>query len=134
MNAALLAGETFHHESLVARRDGSTFWLGLSIRPIFNAAGRLTHSVAVGADITAKREEAAKQRELQNQLVAEMNERARVVIELQLAQKLESVGRLAAGIAHEINTPIQYVGDGVHFLCSAYQDFRGLLDAYRTAI
>jgi signal transduction histidine kinase len=63
-----------------------------------------------------------------------MNERARVVIELQLAQKLESVGRLAAGVAHEINTPIQYVGDGVHFLRSAYEDLRGLRDAYRAAI
>ena len=134
VNAALLAGQTFNHESEVARRDGSTFWLGLSIRPIFGADGRLTHSVAVGADISAKRIEAVKQQTLQEQLVAEMNERARVVMELQLAQKLESVGRLAAGIAHEINTPIQYVGDGVHFLRSAYQDFRELLDAYRALV
>ena len=57
-----------------------------------------------------------------------------MVIELQLAQKLESVGRLAAGIAHEINTPIQYVGDSVHFLRSAYDDFNHLLDSWREAI
>ena len=36
-------------------------------------------------------------------------------MELRLAQKLEAVGRLAAGIAHEINTPIQFVGDGRGF-------------------
>jgi two-component system NtrC family sensor kinase len=51
-----------------------------------------------------------------------MKERERMVPELQLAQKLESVGRLAAGVAHEINTPIQYVGDSVQFLHSAYED------------
>lgn len=87
----------------------------------------------MGADITAKRIEAHKKQELQDKLVAEMQERERMVLELQLAQKLESVGRLAAGIAHEINTPIQYVGDSVHFLRSAFDDldklFAGINDA-----
>ncbi len=41
LNAALAAGETFFHESEVTRRDGSTFWLGLSIRPIFGTERRL---------------------------------------------------------------------------------------------
>jgi PAS domain S-box-containing protein len=133
VNAALRAGRTFHHESEAVRRDGSKFWLGVSIRPIFDRSGRVTHSVSMGADITAKRGEIRKKQELQDKLVEEMRERARVVIELQLAQKLESVGRLAAGIAHEINTPIQYVGDGVHFLRSAYEDINRLLDGWRSA-
>jgi PAS domain S-box-containing protein len=132
--AAMRAGETFHHEDQVMRRDGTTFWLGVAIRPILNAEGRLTHSVGVGADITAKRQEALKRQELQDKLVAEMQERERMVIELQLAQKLESVGRLAAGIAHEINTPIQYVGDSVHFLRSACEDLNRLVDGMREAI
>jgi PAS domain S-box-containing protein len=134
LNAALRAGQTFNHEREVTRPDGSAFWLGLSVRPIFDGTGRLTHAVSVGADITAKREGAFKKQELQDKLVAEMKERARVVIELQLAQKLESVGRLAAGIAHEINTPIQYVGDGVYFLRSAFEDFNRLLDGWRSAV
>jgi signal transduction histidine kinase len=46
------------------------------------------------------------------------------------AQKLEAVGRLAAGIAHEINTPIQFVGDNTHFLRDAFASLQRLLDAY----
>ncbi|WP_353120036.1 ATP-binding protein [Nitratidesulfovibrio sp.] len=38
------------------------------------------------------------------------------------AQKLESIGQLAAGVAHEINTPIQYVGDNLRFLGGAFED------------
>jgi PAS domain S-box-containing protein len=132
--AAMRAGETFRYEDEVTRRDGSTFWLGVAIRPIFDTTGRLTHSVAVGADITAKRHESHKKQELQDKLLAEMRERERMGLELQLAQKLESVGRLAAGIAHEINTPIQYVGDGVHFLRSAFEDFDRLIDGWTEAL
>jgi signal transduction histidine kinase len=48
------------------------------------------------------------------------------------AQKLESVGRLAAGIAHEINTPIQFIGDSVYFLRDAIVTLVQLLEKYRT--
>jgi signal transduction histidine kinase len=53
------------------------------------------------------------------QLCDQMRLRQAAEVELALAQKLEAVGRLAAGIAHEINTPIQYISDSAHFLGSA---------------
>ncbi|MFK7994304.1 MAG: sensor histidine kinase [Granulosicoccus sp.] len=62
-------------------------------------------------------------RESKLNLEFEMNERARVEIELRHAQKLESVGQLAAGIAHEINTPMQYIGNSLQFIKSALADF-----------
>jgi PAS domain S-box-containing protein len=45
-------------------------------------------------------------------------------------QKLESVGQLAAGIAHEINTPIQFVGDNIHFMNDAFQDIFSVVSLY----
>jgi PAS domain S-box-containing protein len=51
--------------------------------------------------------------------------------ELRQAQKLESVGRLASGIAHEINTPVQFVGDSLEFVQESIPDLFRLLRAYQ---
>lgn len=56
-------------------------------------------------------------------------EQEREALQAQLiqAQKMESIGRLAAGVAHEINSPIQYVGDNTRFLKDAFADLIRML-------
>ena len=54
--------------------------------------------------------------------------------QLGIAQRLESIGRLAAGIAHEINTPIQYIGDNIHFLEKSYASIAGVLQEFLTCL
>ena len=61
-----------------------------------------------GIDITERKRAEEALRQSQSQLL--------------MAQKLESIGQLAAGIAHEINTPIQYIGDNATFLAEAFRD------------
>jgi PAS domain S-box-containing protein len=70
-------------------------------------------------------------------VLLDMTERRALERELAQAQKLESVGRLASGVAHEINTPVQFISDSVHFARDAATDlFRviGKLSAVHQAV
>jgi PAS domain S-box-containing protein len=134
LNRGMRDGKTVRANVISRRKDGSTFWAGITLTPIRDPEGNVTHYLGMGSDITARMEEQERARQLQAKLAAEMRERERMALDLRLAQKLESVGRLAAGIAHEINTPIQYIGDSVQFLRSAQEELERLLTTYRTAL
>ncbi len=70
------------------RKDGSSFWNELSLSPIRNRQGELTHFVGIQTDVTARVEFEAALRE---------------------SEKLAAVGRLASSIAHEINNPLESI-------------------------
>jgi PAS domain S-box-containing protein len=88
--------------------DGSRIWISMSVRAI-RQSGVVVRFEGMCEDITER-----------NQLREQLFQ----------AQKLESVGQLAAGIAHEINTPTQYIGDNVRFMKDAFSDLKGLLSTY----
>lgn len=85
------------------RRDGSEFAAEISLSPVATEAGLFV--AAAIRDVTGRN--VAAQTLL------------RIQASLREAHKMDAVGRLAAGIAHEINTPTQYAGDNVSFATQA---------------
>jgi signal transduction histidine kinase/ligand-binding sensor domain-containing protein len=57
-------------------------------------------------------------------------ERDAVEVQLRQTHKLEAVGQLAAGIAHEINTPTQFVGDNTRFVATSFASLQRVLTLY----
>ncbi|MCL6503658.1 MAG: PAS domain S-box protein [Pirellulales bacterium] len=62
-------------------------------------------------------------------IMRDLTEEKRMQCELAQAQRLESVGQLAAGIAHEINTPTQFIGDNLRFLHEGFQELQAIMAA-----
>lgn len=111
--STVLSGREWHGEFRNRRKNGELYWETAVISPIVDAGGSIEHLLAVKEDIT---------------------ERRALEGELRQAQKLEAIGQLAAGIAHEINTPIQFVADNLTFLHDAWATVLGLLDAYSAEV
>jgi PAS domain S-box-containing protein len=63
-------------------------------------------------------------------MITDITDRKALESELMQAKKLESIGQLAAGIAHEINTPAQFVGDNTRFIKDAFKDLMELNGVY----
>ena len=111
--ATILAGKEWRGEFRNRKKNGELYWESAVLSPIVDANGSITHFLAVKEDIT---------------------ERRALEGDLRQAQKLEGIGQLAAGIAHEINTPTQFVTDNLTFLRESCEAALGLLELYRKAV
>lgn len=111
--AALLAaraqGRAWSGRARLRRGDGASFEAECRLAPLRDGAGTVTHFVCTIEDIS---------------------ERLLLQAQLLQAQKLESIGQLASGIAHEINTPIQFVGDNARFLGTAASALAAAIAGY----
>jgi len=99
-------GEVWSGHFTNKKKDGTLYEEDATISPVRNDAGEVTNYVAVKKDVT---------------------ERLALEIQLRSCQKLESIGQLAAGIAHEINTPTQFISDNNRFLRDAFGKLDPLL-------
>ena len=107
LRSIALTGKSSRLDDVTIRcEDGENKVLGLAANPIRGERGQLGAFVLLGVDITHRRQ-------LEDQL--------------RQAQKLEAIGQLAAGIAHEINTPTQFIGDNLRFLQESWQKVDKLL-------
>ena len=64
----------------------------------------------------------------------DITQRRELETQLRQAHKLEAIGQLSAGIAHEINTPTQFVTDNLTFLRDSWKAAHDLIEIYRRAI
>lgn len=61
-------------------------------------------------------------------IIRDLTEKKRNETQIRHLQKMEAIGALAAGIAHEINTPAQFLNDNLHFLSDVFNDFKPIFD------
>lgn len=111
------------YETALVSRSGAKIYVCVNVVP------RMSNGVFLGVKATLHDITKRKLAEIDR----EKREKERSLMELQLrqSQKLDAVGTLAAGIAHEINTPTQFVGDNMRFLEESLREIGPILKKAR---
>ena len=97
------------YESKNSTKHKGTRWFQTTMSPVFDETGKLQNIVFIDSDIT-------ELKNTQTQLIQ--------------SEKMASLGQLTAGVAHEINNPINFVSAGIDSIKQNYNDLKILLDAY----
>jgi two-component system, NtrC family, sensor kinase len=130
-----LIGDSIYQERLRRIADAASAVTGgnLDQEPISDPSTDEVGTLARGFDamLSQARSLIAQLGQANEQLTREMQIRGKLEVELRQGRQLESLGRLAAGIAHEINTPIQFVGNNITFLETSFSDLLRLCGVYR---
>jgi two-component system, NtrC family, sensor kinase len=107
-------------EYRVRHKNGAYLVFESNAACIRDTQSGVPQAVFVARDVTARKQAEAEHNQMEMQL--------------RQAQKLESIGQLAAGIAHEINTPTQYIGDNTIFLRDAFKALGEVVVAHQALL
>ena len=105
MIQSLCAGEcsTFTEEKINFRKDGSPVWISLSVSLVRDAQGRPDYLISVVEDIQARKDAEWARQQADAAMRAAQDQEREMQRELNHLQRLESIGRLAGGVAHDMN-------------------------------
>ena len=105
------------------------FWTSTESSVAKRATGRRIDDTCFDMELAGSRVE-IENRNLFTWIIRDITQRISLERQLSHAQKMESVGQLAAGVAHEINTPIQFIGSNLRFLEDAFSQWDNVFSCY----
>ncbi|MBD1878823.1 PAS domain S-box protein [Coleofasciculus sp. FACHB-T130] len=131
-------GEVKGFEYQIYRQDGSIIWVSENTRGICDANGTLLYYEGTIIDITERKQieqslraSEAREREKAQQLARSLRDLQQAQVQLIQSEKMSSLGQLVAGIAHEINNPVNFLSGNLTYVYDYTCDLLRLLKLYQ---
>ncbi|WP_413161460.1 ATP-binding protein [Capilliphycus salinus ALCB114379] len=132
------AAGKYEQEYRIIQPNGEIRWIYDRGFPIANDRGEIDRITGIATDITerkqaenAVRESEAKLREQKQQLQETLKELKRTQAQMIQNEKMSSLGQMVAGIAHEINNPVNFIHGNLVHAADYIQDLLNLIELYQ---
>ncbi|MBD1936000.1 PAS domain S-box protein [Microcoleus sp. FACHB-68] len=126
------------HDFKFCRKDGSHLWAIVSTNPIFDRAGNYAGVLGMITDITERKQTESALRESETQLRQQTNQLEQAFYKLQQTQsqlvqseKMSSLGQMVAGMAHEINNPVNFIHGNLIYANQYVKNLLEMLHLYQ---
>jgi PAS domain S-box-containing protein len=125
-------GKVWKGEIKNIAKDGTYYWVDTTIVPLLDAQGKPQQYVAIRNDITARKQAEAQLSKQAQELEHALQELQHTQLQLIQSEKMSSLGQLVAGVAHEINNPVNFIFGNLKHAYQYTQNLLKILELYQT--
>ncbi len=124
-------GKVWRGEIQNCAKDKSFYWVDTTIVPMLNEEGKPQHYIAIRNDITARKQAETEVNQKAKDLENTLSELQRAQTQLVQSEKMSGLGQLVAGVAHEINNPVNFIYGNLNHANNYIQDLLEIIETYR---
>ncbi len=125
-------GKVWKGEIKNRAKDGTYYWVDTTIVPLLDAQNQPQQYIAIRNDITPRKQAEAELTKQTKELEQTLNELKCTQLQLIQSEKMSSLGQLVAGVAHEINNPVNFIFGNLKHAYQYTQNLLKIIDLYQT--
>ncbi len=127
----ITCGKAWRGEIQNRAKDGTLYWLDTTIVPMLDAQNQVLHYIAISNDITARKQAQTEVHQKAKDLEKALHKLQRTQTQLVQTEKMSGLGQLVAGVAHEINNPVNFIYGNLSHANNYVQDLLEIIKLYR---
>ncbi|MBV6623377.1 MAG: PAS domain-containing sensor histidine kinase [Rivularia sp. (in: Bacteria)] len=125
------SGKVWRGEIQNRAKDGSLYWVETTIVPILNPEDKPQQYIAIRNDITARKQAETQLNKKAQDLETTLSELQKAQAQLVQSEKMSGLGQLVAGVAHEINNPVNFIYGNLSHANNYAQSLLEIIEIYR---
>lgn len=124
-------GQQKRVEERLVNTEGHSSWIETIKTPIYDNLGQVIGTTGIAQDITERKQTEIQLKQQAERLKNTLRELKRTQAQMIQSEKMSSLGQMVAGVAHEINNPVNFIHGNINYVTEYAQDLFEVLELYQ---